>query len=50
MVGGVATAGDPHLARLHQQPAALAGLHGQGGIQAQLACGRTQQLHGTGSG
>lgn len=48
MVAGVAAAGDPHPARLHLQPAVLAGLQGQRGADAQLAVGGIQHLQGRG--
>jgi len=48
MVGRITAAGDPGLAGIHPQPAGLAGLQGQHGIDAQLAFGCTQHLQGAG--
>jgi hypothetical protein len=48
MVGRIPVAGDPGLARIHLQPAGLAGLQGQHGIDAQLAVMGTQHLQGAG--
>ena len=48
MVGRITAAGDPGLAGVHTQPAGLAGLQRQHGIDAQLAVGCTQHLQGAG--
>lgn len=48
MVGRIAAAGDPGLAGVHAQPAGLAGLQRQHGIDAQLAVVRAEHLQGAG--